>query len=117
MNSTQNTGEGWHELLDALTDEELDQYGRMAIDQVRLEVRWAWLQVILVALGLALAGWTVVKTLEIGFDRTRFFSFALAGALLYWPYRSARTRALWKGHNNLVRRELARRQSARSNSE
>ena len=65
MNSTQNTGDGWHSLLDALTDEELDQYGRMAIDQVRLEVRWAWLQLILAVAGLALAGWTIAQSIAL----------------------------------------------------
>lgn len=115
MSSTQNTGEGgWPSLLHALTDEELGQYGDLANDQVRREVRWLWAQMLMSIAALGLAGWALSRGLETGFDRSRWLSLLGAAALLYWPYRSARIRRLWKGHERMVKDELARRQASRA---
>ena len=109
MSSTLNSGEGWDELLKVLSDEELDQYAEMAMDQVRQERRWAWAQLILLAASMALTVWFVWRAARHGPDMSTLYAFALAIGLIYWPWRSAKTRRLWQGHCTAVKQEMARR--------
>ncbi|MCH9806436.1 MAG: hypothetical protein K0U74_01770 [Alphaproteobacteria bacterium] len=106
----QNTGEGWRGLLGVLTDEELTQYGQMALDQVRRETSRNLIYGLMVIAGLALiawAAWTIYGIGETGW--LVYLALGAAGILVYLPWRSVKTRKLWLGHYERVKQELARR--------
>ena len=109
----QNTGENWAGLLGVLTDEELDQYGQMAMDQVRQETNRTILHLLMLLGAVALifwAGWTIYYVGKTGWPV--YLALAAAGLFVYIPWRSVKTRKLWLGHYDRVKQELARRQSA-----
>ncbi|MBU2581064.1 MAG: hypothetical protein KJ622_05030 [Alphaproteobacteria bacterium] len=106
----QNTGEKWAGLLGVLTEEELDQYGQMALDQVRHESSRAAIHATMLLAAVALigwAGWTIYRLGEAG--ALVYLALAAAGLLIYMPWRSVKTRKLWLGHYARVEQELARR--------
>lgn len=115
MGSTLNSGEGWSELLKVLSDEELDQYAAMAMDQVRQERRWAWAQLFLLATSVALTVWLVWRAARQGPDMSTLYESVAAVGLLYWPWRSAKIRRLWQGHCAAVKQEMARRRQGDAN--
>ncbi|MDX2289339.1 MAG: hypothetical protein NW217_11030 [Hyphomicrobiaceae bacterium] len=107
-----NTGEaGWSEMLDVLSEDELRQYGQMALDQMKIEARWAWLQAFLIAGGLLCLAYGVVGGVRRGADWAVIYAFAASAGLLYWPWRSRQIKRLWRGHYDAVKHELERRQS------
>lgn len=106
-----NTGENWTGLLGVLTEEELDQYGQMAMDQVRRETRRGVLHALMLIAAVALitvAGWRIYFTGELGW--LVVLALASAGLFVYIPWRSVKTRKLWLGHYERVKQEIARRQ-------
>lgn len=108
----QNTGENWAGLLHVLTDEELDQYGQMAMDQVRHETSRTILHVLMLLVAVALigwSGWTIYYVGDTGW--LVYLALAAAGLFVYIPWRSVKTRKLWLGHYARVKQELARRQN------
>ncbi len=110
----QNTGEDWDQLLQVLTDEELKQYGQMALDQVALENRWAWAQAGLALVAVAVAGWGVWTGFKSGFGFGSLYWLVPLAIAIYWPYRSARTRRLWNVHFKTVNGELVRRKAVKT---
>ncbi len=94
-----------------LTEEELDQYGQMAQDQISREDRWRWAQAAAGFVAAALAVWISVRLIQGGWERFWWLPLGLAAVLSYWPYRSLKTRRLWQGHYDAVKQELERRQS------
>ena len=113
----QNTGENWTGLLGVLTEEELDQYAQMAMDQVRHETSRAVLHVAMLIAGLGLvgwAGWTIYRLGEAGWSV--YLALATAGVCIYIPWRSVKTRKLWLRHYARVKQELERRQDNEAGS-
>lgn len=111
LSSMQNTGEKWNGLLGILTEEELDQYGQMAMDQVRKETRRGILHVPMVLAAVALllwSAWTIYYVGEPGW--LVYVALAAAALFVYIPWRSVKTRKLWQGHYERVKEEMARRQ-------
>ena len=111
MSSTQDTAEAGQELLGLLSDDELARYGEIAADQVTQELERRWLQG---ALGIAALGsglWGAWGFIAAGLGRTGVLAMGVAAALGYWPYRKARTRALWKRHCEAVSAEQERRRN------
>ncbi|MDX2257319.1 MAG: hypothetical protein NW205_00230 [Hyphomicrobiaceae bacterium] len=105
-----NTAErGWAGMLDVLSDDELAQYGRMALDQVALERRWAWLQALLVAAAAGVMAWVLLAGWRRGFDWTLVPALFGLAVIVYWPWRSIRTRQLWRTQHDVVMGELERR--------
>ncbi len=101
-------------LLRELSDEELDQYARLAADQVRRENRFAWAQVALALFSALTLVWTFFSAIGGGLDRARVAAVGLAGLMLYWPYRKAKSRRVWQRHIAATREEQARRAEAAS---
>jgi hypothetical protein len=99
-------------LLRDLSDEELDQYARIADDQMRREDRLDWAQVAIGILAIATLVWTLFLTIQSGFDRGRAAAAGLASVTLYWPYRKAKARRIWREQ----RAERARRSDANSDA-
>ncbi len=113
LNWTPNTGEGWGSLLGVLTDEELGQYAQVATDQIAREVRWWWLHALMVVSAVALAGWVGIRWFSEGLGIERLvYGIGAVLFLAYWPYRSAKTKRLWREHRNAVEGELARRKGS-----
>jgi hypothetical protein len=110
--STRNSGEGWLGLLQALTDEELEQYARLARDQVLREERWKWVKAASGFLAAGVLAWAGARMLTLGPDRVKFYALGISGMLGYWPYRAVRSRRLWQAHLDAVRAEQARRRDA-----
>lgn len=113
-----DTGERWSDLLGYLTDEELDQYGRMALDQARKERARLSLHILLVlaALGLiAWASWTIYHVGEAGW--LVYLELIAAGICLYIPWLSIKSRERWLGHFARVNEERARRQESAADGE
>ncbi len=109
-----NTGdeigtEDWGELLGALTLEELQQYGQIALDQLALAGRWFWLQIIALVLAVAIVFWGVWSDLKMGLRMESLYWVAPALMVIYWLYRSGKAQKLWLGHFAAVNGELARR--------
>lgn len=105
----QNIGEGWGNLLDALTDEELSQYGQMAQDQIEHELGRLWRHILLVTASIALIAWAIWQITTFGIGRTNGAVLGLGALLLYWPYRSVKALRLWRGHCRAVEGELEKR--------
>ncbi len=110
LNLTPNTAEGWGSLLGLLTEEELNQYGRIAQDQIRRETRWRWAQILAGFAAAGLTVWMSFRLFQGGMERFRWLPLGLVVLLSYWPYRGRKTRRLWQGHYEAVQAELARRQ-------
>lgn len=111
-----NTGESWRGLLGVLTDEELKQYGSMALDQVRRETNRTLLNVLMLLAAVALiawASWTIYYVGESGW--LVYLALATAGLFVYMPWRSVKTKKLWLGHYERVKQELDRRQTGDDN--
>ncbi len=111
-----NTGEDWRGLLGVLTEEELNQYGSMAMDQVRRETNRTLLNLLMLLTALALiawAGWTIYHVGESGW--LVYLALGLAGVFVYFPWRSAKTKKLWLGHYERVKQELDRRHTGDEN--
>lgn len=96
-------------ILRDLSDEELVQYSRLADDQMRREDRFAWAQVAVGLIGAATLAWTMFAAVQGGLDRARVAAAGLAGIMLYWPYRKAKARGIWRAHIDAAEAEQARR--------
>lgn len=96
-------------LIRDLSDEELDQFGKLAADQLRQEFRLVWLEVGLVLVALGALAWAVVSVARFGFDRMAVVACLGAMAALYWPWRQDRLRRVWRRHIGAVREERVRR--------
>ncbi len=96
-------------VLRELSDEQLVQYARLADDQMRREDRFAWAQVAVGLIGVATLSWTIFSAVQGGLDRARVAAAGLAGLMLYWPYRKAKARGIWRAHIDATRAEQARR--------
>jgi len=101
--------EDWGALLGALTIEELQQYGRIALDQVVRTGRWFWVQIAVLGLTLGLACWGLWSDLKTGFRFETLYWVGPGLLAIYWLYRSANARRLWSVHFEAVNGELARR--------
>lgn len=113
----QNTGESWRGLLGVLTDEELAQYGQMAMDQVRIETRRNWAYGLMILAGLALIAWSAWTMFGLGKTGWLvYLALLAAGIFIYLPWRSVKTRKLWLGHYERVKNELARRNDGSENN-
>jgi len=96
-------------LLRSLTNEELDQYGRVALDQMQREDRWKILQGFFVLVAALVALWSVGRMYSAGFSASTLYTLGISALMGYWPYRSAKSKRLWRGHLDAVRGEKARR--------
>lgn len=115
-NSTHHTAEApardvetWRGLLGVLTDDELVKYGEVAQDQIDREMRWRKAQIAAAVAAGALMVWVLIRLFDAGAERALFYTLGLAALLVYWPYRSRRTRRLWQGHSAAVEAEQSRR--------
>ena len=108
----QNTGENFGDLLGVLTEDELNQYGRVALDQVELANRWFNVQVPLVVFGAALGLWGLWLGLVDGFSFRTLYWIAPGLIAIYWLSRSVKSGRLWRGHYSVVHDELERRGDA-----
>ncbi|MEL7048353.1 MAG: hypothetical protein AAFO75_05210 [Pseudomonadota bacterium] len=121
LNSTPSTGEaspslesgeGWRLLLGALTVDELQKYAEIASDQISKEQKWALGYLALLVISLGCLGWVGLGIAKSGLTMMYGLGLALAGLLAYWPYRSMKTKKLWRGHCDAVKIELAKRKTA-----
>ncbi|MEM7750269.1 MAG: hypothetical protein AAF346_18615 [Pseudomonadota bacterium] len=111
MVSTRNTDEdkGWRQLLQSLTDAELDRYGSIAEDQRNLEYDHWWAQ-ILSAIGAMLALVSAIWSIHGGGSVwTALLLVLVATVLGIWPYQKVKMRGLWDKHCKAVAEEKARR--------
>ena len=99
----------WRGLLEVMSDEELRRYGAIALDQYDRELKYWWAQVVLVGGVLVTIGLLARGLVLSGVGRLGLLGLGFSWALGYWPYRSAKTRALWWGHYKAVLAEQARR--------
>ena len=106
-----SASQGWGQLLNVLTNEELEQYGQLARDQISGEFRrvWVYFGLVVVSLGLVVSGLWMLS--HGGFGWIGYFALGIGIVLLYWPYRSIMTCRLWEGHYQAVRKELERREN------
>jgi hypothetical protein len=101
--------QAWIGLLQLLSDDELQRYGAIALDQYDKELRYWWAQA-LFAIGAVVSGALLARGLVVsGVGRLAFLTLGFSWVLGYWPYRSAKTRALWWSHYAAVLAEQARR--------
>ena len=107
---------GWGRLLDALTEEELEQYGQLARDQIRGEYARVGVYVGLVAVSIGLTAAAIWMFHEGGYGWFCYFALGLGLVLLYWPYRAVMTCILWDKHYQAVRGELERRAEGNESS-
>ena len=101
--------EGWLQLLQSLTDDELDRYGEIALDQRNVELDHWWAQVLsmvgaCVAFGCAVWAFIIGESVSIA-----LFFVLVAIVLGVWPYQKAKMRSLWGKHCKAVAEEKARR--------
>lgn len=107
--------EGWRGLLGVLSDEELGQYGDMALDQARQESRRAAVHAVMLIAAICLiawAAWTIYTDTVGGW--LVYLALAASAVLIYLPWQSLKVRKLWLGHHARVREEVARRQRGAS---
>lgn len=109
LSSTPDTGEGWLDLLRALTDEELGQYGQLAQDQIERETRWNWAQRAGLLLAAGCVAWAGARLWANGFDSGVGYLLGFAAIACYWPWRSGKTQRLWESHKKAVDDERLRR--------
>jgi hypothetical protein len=101
----------WRRLLEVLDDAELERYGAIALDQHADELRLWWAQALAAVGALAAAIFAARGLMVSGLGRIVFLALGFSAALSYWPYRSAKTRALWWSHYVAVLDEQAKRAS------
>ncbi len=106
------TSQNWGQLLNLLTNEELEQYGQLARDQIAGEFGRLGVYVVLVMASLGLLAAAVWMFLEGNFGWTSFLALGIGVILLYWPYRSLMTCRLWNEHYRAVCGELERREGS-----
>ena len=88
---------------------ELARYVEIARDQYRRELAYWWAQAISC---LGAGGGLAVTMRDLilwGYSRATVLGLGLTWLLSYWPYRSFKTRRLWKRHMTAVEAELSRR--------
>ncbi len=111
MPNTADEGEGWRGLLGVLSDEELGQYGELALDQARKESQRAALHAVMLLAAMCLiawASWTIYHDGQTGW--LVYLALVAGGVLVYLPWQSLKVRKLWLGHHARVEEEVARRQ-------
>ena len=101
--------EAWRRVLRMLSDDELERYGAIALDQYDHELRHWWAQILAIAAALVVLFLAVRGLIVSGMARYGVLALGFCWGLSYWPYRSAKTRALWWGHYAAVLAEQARR--------
>ena len=95
-----------------MTTEELCRCAQIARDQYRREMTYWWAQAISC---LGAGGGLIVTARDLilwGNSRATVLGLGLAWLLSYWPYRSFKTRRLWRRHMAAVEAELSRRGEA-----
>lgn len=96
-------------LLEELTEDEVNRYMDMALDQVRHEERLAWLKIALAVAAVAIVAYDLVHGWQNGITNWHVAGLLVAAALGYWPWKVRSYRRLWMRHLSAAKAELARR--------
>jgi hypothetical protein len=101
---------GAHDLLTALTDEEVARYITLAHDQMRLEERLMALKALSAVCGAGLIGAIAWHGSRVGLGSWHIAGLGLGVAMGYWPWRVLKCRQMWKKHFEAARAEQLKRQ-------